>query len=302
MRRRRRYRDGTGVIDGLIEGPVAPLEDARQGLRRWVDSARAEGLEFSLSFDGPRFSLLPGSNPLRLSEGDGLQERTRRAIERLLDLFPAELRGKIFSTVRSIEYRGNTQRQSLYLVTARGILVQDREVPYEEEEHVGPRQRKALPFLVAGTAVALAVVMSAFVVDYPRLWRQLWVRYTGADPKRIEVDAVSVSRYVVVKRLGTDKTSGDLVIEISRGAGFPTDLATYMVEENLVLQGGEIGDLLALHRVLLDGALRVQYLDRRRNMVAQRNLDVRELLHRERVRVLLPIKAYPETTRLRFTY
>jgi len=295
-------RVGTAVLDGLIEGPLPPFENGEDRLRQWRDFARADGLLFHLSVDGPRFSLLPDSKPLPLAEYDDLQDRIRRAMEQLLQLFPEDLRTQVFSTVRSVEYRRHTQRQSLYLVTSRGIRAEDREVAWKEQEPPVSAPKRLLPLFIATGLVLLAVVVSAFVVDYPALWRKFRARYAGIDAKRIKVDGAAVSRYVVIKKLGADKTRTHLELEIRRGAAFPSDLDAYRAEEKRILEKGEIKDLLALHRMVVDGSLRAQYLDERGKAIVEREVSIRGLLESKAVRVRLPMKDYPDTSRLRFDY
>lgn len=295
-------RAGTAVLDGLIEGPLPPIEDGEERLRQWVAFAREHGVNFHLSLHGARFSVLADSKPLPCARHEDFQARVREAMDGLLQMLPEDSRPQVFSTVRSVEFREETQRQSLYLVAPGGIQVRDREVERREKEPPAVPLRRAFPFLMGGAAIVATLLASSLLVDYPAVWRSIRARYGAIDPKRIAVHGADVSRYVVVRDLGVDKTRTYLELEVRRGMHFPTDTTTYKAEEERLVQKGDIRDIVALHRVVLHGALQVHYLDDRGRQLGETEVSIRGLLDKSTIRILLPFKPYPGVRRLRFTF
>ena len=113
---------GTTVVEGLIEGPVPPREDGEAILREWATFAGENGFHFDLSIDGASFSLLPDGTPLSLEKAGDPQDTLRQVIDQLLQVFPEDLRGSIFSTIRSTEYRDGVMVQTVYAMSPKGVF------------------------------------------------------------------------------------------------------------------------------------------------------------------------------------
>ena len=80
------------------------------------------------------------------------------------------------------------------------------------------------------------------------------------------------------------------------------DLAAFQVEEERVMQGGEIRDLLALYTVVIDGTLRVEYLGSDGAILAASEHGIRGLLDKEIVRIPLPIENHPNISQIRLRF
>jgi len=299
-------RIGTVVTEGLIEGPLPPFEDGEIRLRQWSEAVRRAGLSFDLSIDGPAFSILASGEPREIKEYADPQGEIRQAIEQLLQIFPKDLRGRIFSTLRSTEYREGFKIQSIYATTTLGVKVHEQRIPWEKEDAepgLPPLSWRLLrPYLIAGGVILALFIASAFFIDYPGWIRGFTGKFIPLDPDRIEVDGAALSRYVTFEKAGLDGPKSCLVLKVTRTPHFPLDLAAYLAEEERLKKEGSLGDLITLQRLVVDGALRVTYLDREGKVLGCAGEDLRELLEKESIQILIPLRIYPGATRIRLAY
>src|ERR1051325_3706328 len=115
--------EGTLIIDGLIEGRLPALPAAEDKLRAWVNFARSAGLEFNLHLDGGSFSLLADNSPhLAKQFAPDPAEIICSAVAEMLKTIPPADRGKLSSTLRSIEYRPHQEVKTLYPITPDGAI------------------------------------------------------------------------------------------------------------------------------------------------------------------------------------
>ena len=107
--------EGTFVLDGLIEGSLYGMGDAREMLREWVESAAADGVRLNMQFDGDTFSLLADTRPVAVARFGGAPSGAiRELLGGLLRIFPPSERAHVFSTLRSTEYRPGELEKGFY--------------------------------------------------------------------------------------------------------------------------------------------------------------------------------------------
>ncbi|KKL19207.1 hypothetical protein LCGC14_2467780, partial [marine sediment metagenome] len=115
--------EGTLILDGLIEGRLPERAEPERLLREWVRSAGSAGLHFSLTFDGPNFSLLAEKTPIPVEDlAPNPPDRISAALEELLKAFDPKQRTGLFSTLRSTEYRKGEAVQVVYGIGAGGTV------------------------------------------------------------------------------------------------------------------------------------------------------------------------------------
>ena len=282
---------GTAFLDGLIEGPVPLFKDGEALLHQWEAAARAAGLPFHLTVDGARFNLLADTEPFAVDDLTDIQQTVKDALESLQKIFPEDLRGHLFSTLRSTENRELTQLQTVYLITSKGVQTRERKVERREEERPTFSLRQFLPHIVLGVVLLFVFLVAAYVLGFNpiRELRQLWASVVSVDPEQIVTDDTLVRRYVVLKKLALDEKKASLLFSLERAADYPPDMAAYRAEENRIKQEGSLEELVVLHRTILTGTLRAVYLDKKGETLVERLLDVRGLLKEEKTQVTIPI-------------
>ena len=184
--------EGTIVLDGLIEGRL-PDDETEAKLREWVRFAEGLKLPFHLETTDVGFSLLPDARPLSAkSLGDAPEHAISQALEQLLTAFPENTRARIFSTLRSFEYRKSEEVQSVYAVSADGIVnVHSRTLEARTTAPPESMSRKNIMMLgLIGLVAALALVgFASFFVDIPGLVSRLLERASPLRAEKIAVDA-----------------------------------------------------------------------------------------------------------------
>lgn len=300
---------GTLVLDGLIEGPVPPIKDGAEQLREWDRFAQKSGLKFHLSIDGSSFSLLADSTPLKLQENETLQDCLKQTMEQLLIIFPDDLRCRVFSTVRSIEYLEEEKIQSLYLISQDGVQVKSRKMPLEKGEHPEEAEdffttpiKNFVPLIVGASILAVMAIASAFIFDYSELLNKVGNKYGVVSEDRFEIDAEAVSHYLVLEKNGFNKGKSHLVVEVKRTEAFPVNMEAYRAEKERILEEDKVRELQAINKLFLDGTIRVKYFNKKDELLTEKELNIRELLDEEKIDLLVPIEEFPAARRLKFLY
>ena len=290
----------TATLDGLIEGPVPPIPDGEKRLQQWVEFVRTNEMPFQLSVDGGSFSLLPDHEPLSLGEKDDLRDRLQQAVEQLIRIFPDDLRGRVFSTVRSTEFRQGKKIESLYVVTRQGVDVRTRQVAWSADER-STSSLRGLPWasISAGMAFLLvALIVSLFLVDYRQVIRGWLAPYTRVDAERYEVDASVLSPYIAVAETATDEKAEELEITLTRSASYPTTWEGFRREEERLRQAEDLRGYLLFQRVIVEGGVSVAYVAKDGKVLGLEERDVRSLRDKETLTVDLPVKRYPDATKI----
>ena len=222
---------GTYRLDGMIQGPLPPDRPVAEDLKAWILSARAMGLHFHLSMEGPGFSIItdPRVQPTyRLAQQD-LETLLSDALGALLTLLPATCRGGVCSTVRSEEFRPGIAIQTIFMAQPDGTVASEqREVRIETQD---PRpeltaasiRRVALPALIVLLVVLLG---SMFFIDYRKLFSAARDRVVPLTRQEVTVNQSALGKVVEVELAGIDHPHSVLVFQIKRGSDWDRALAS----------------------------------------------------------------------------
>ncbi len=294
--------NGSLKLDGLIEGPIPPFPDGGSALQDWVRGTREQGLTFHLSIDGPAFSLLPDSSPLRSTTDGELQEKIAASLRTLLAIYPGELHGRIFSTLRSSHLLSDTEVQSIYAISSRGLDVQERRVPRTtsiDPTPTGIDSRKLILFGGGALVLLIGLVALAYWLGFGRLWSALRDQQLPVDAERIALDTSPVDKYLHVER--KDRVS-TLELTITRKKAFPVDLAAVDATEKAARDAGDLRGLLALEKLVVDGSLRFEFLDADGNHLVSREIGIRELLDQESTTKFVSLRGIPKLAKVRLSF
>lgn len=256
----REAQSGTYRLDGLLEGPLDSDGAARARLTDWVRVAQKAGYGFSLEFDASGFSLL-GDNTARHAPSldVDMAEPLRDLLGQLVGSFPPDLRPRLFSTVRSVQYGEGLETQTIYAVMPDGSVdAQQRTVDAETS-------RAAEPLSVKGAlkrgAMALVVLLALFglssiFIDWGDLASKAWRKVAPVDADAIKTETGSFARYLTVESV--EAKAGTLHITLARTDAFPQTVAALEGE----LQDGAHGYAArqSLH-ALAAGYLRLEAFD-----------------------------------------
>jgi hypothetical protein len=294
---------GTIIIDGLIEGRIPALPQAEEKLRAWVDSARAAGLKFVIQVDGDRFTLLADNKPMQATKlAPQPSEAISTALMEMLKTFPPAERGKVSSTIRSVEFRPGQEVQTLYPIASDGTVnVQTRTV--ESATHVPPppmtigeRVKMGL-FSLAGVIAVLA--LSALFVDYRGLWRDMKTEMKGPSAEAIEVQNETFGEYFVVEKKEVTGGGKSLRLLLRRTAKFPQSSA------DLAMASTQPQTRPVEHRLLIDslasGYMRAEYFDGKGGFQSFTSARIAPLRQSETMELVLPLSSDDPPRKIVFT-
>lgn len=295
--------EGTLIIDGLIEGKIPALPGAEDKLRAWVNFARQAGLEFDLQLDGGSFSLLADNSPRPVKKfAPDPQEIISSAIAEMLKTIPPADRGKLSSTLRSIEYRPRQEVQTLYPITPDGA-VDSRQRIVEAQTHAPPpplTARERLRMGLFGLAAAIAVIaISAVFVDYPKLWHEIREEVTTPSADAIQIDNSTFADYFNVEKKAISPDAKSLRLLLRRTAKFPltdTDFSTLSTQPTTQPN---------LRRLTLDslsrGYIRCEYFDSRGTFQTFHFARLHPLRQSETMELSLPLPPESRPSKIVFT-
>lgn len=295
--------EGTVSLDGLVEGPLPDDPGIEDGLEGWKRAVEPLGLSFHLEIRGGTFSLLPPPRPVPAGPlGAAPHEGIRQALDRLLGLLPAGSRGRVFSTLRSAEYRKGEEVQTLYLIDAQGAVqarsrvVEAATTPAPSSLPLPARMRRAAVGLVA--ALAILGVTSLFV-DLRGLFGEVADALRPADAGRIPVDADAFRAFFTVegKRIGSG--GGSLVLTLRRTAGHPRTDAD--LSQAIERAGRSLPGRLALEAIA-SGYVRCELFDAEGRFAGFTLERVKGLRDRETIEVAVPLPERRRIGRIAVTY
>ncbi|MFW6132878.1 MAG: hypothetical protein ACOC8F_03200 [Planctomycetota bacterium] len=295
--------EGTMVLDGLVEGSCEDLASYEDRLNQWVASARGRGLRFHLETDANTFSLLANTEPVstdRFSEPP--DHAVADLLTELLEIFPLQQRGAVFSTLRSREFRAGEEVQTLYAVGPdAAIHTRQRVVDAETSQAERPLTRKQKLRRVAigaGVATVVVGVLALFlpVGDWMRSARDRLMPYDAED---LTVDAGAFAPYFTVSGRKTARGSRELVLVLTRGEQFPRSLAA--AEELLGREDATPGERLVAE-ALLRGYVRCERFDAEGEFMGYSMERIAGLRVADEVEMRLPIDASQKLARVRITY
>jgi len=295
--------EGTIVLDGLVEGQVAGVPDAESLLRQWVRTVASLGLHFSLESDGSSFSLLADNRPVAADQlGPRPAEAIGQALGELLAIFREPERGRLFSTVRSIEYRKGAEIQTLYVVTPDG-RVEAKERTVEAWTEPPPRRltrKEILRLTVIGVIVALLVfAMSSFFVDYRALVGRAVEAVRPFDVERLEVDTARFDGYFTFEKASVSRDGREVILTLKRGEAFPQSEDD--VERLLTSPGPSPAKRLAIEAIAR-GYVRCEYFDKDGEFIESTEQRIAELRRQATVEVSLPLPRKRRPVRVVITY
>lgn len=160
--------EGTFRLDGLLEGPLLSADDTAY-LQEFVAQARQEHLSFSLTHQFNRFSLLGDNQAVtKPTSTHSIDTLVTQHLNRLLRHFPREDRGRLMSTVRSIEYKAGQAIHTLYTIGPQGeIQTEQRVVPTSTRPPASVFAR--IQWLVYASVLVLLLGASSVFIPY-RSW------------------------------------------------------------------------------------------------------------------------------------
>jgi hypothetical protein len=295
--------EGTLIIDGLIEGKIPALPGAEDKLRAWVNFARQAGLEFDLQLDGGSFSLL-ADNSARSAKKFAPEpsEIISSALSEMLKTIPPADRGKLSSTLRSIEYRPRQEVQTLYPITPDGN-VDSRQRIVEAQTHAPPpplTARERLRMGLFGLTAAIAVIaLSAVFVDYPKLWREIREEVTTPSADQIQIDNSIFADYFTVEKKEISPDSKSLRLLLRRTEKFPR------TESDFTAASTQPTTQPVLRRLTLDslsrGYIRCEYFDSKGTFQTFHFARLHPLRQSETMELTLPFSPDSRPSRIVFT-
>jgi hypothetical protein len=281
--------EGTISLNGLLEGPLPDDSAAEERLRDWVRSLRKMGAVFELEVSAGSFSLLPRDEPFACgSLGDRPHEALSQAFEQLLSLFPAEVKCRTTSTLRSSEFRKGEEVQTLYLVDGSGsIRIEQRTVAAETEAPPKPLTPREVVRSVAIAIVVLAAVLgiTSLFVDLPGIGRQLIGTVRPVNVDEVDIDASAYASYFAVEKKEIHRD--ELRLTLRRTDAFPTTDAALQREADA--SAGSIRERLAVE-ALARGIVRCDAFDSEGNFVASANVRVGGLREKETLVMEIPLR------------
>ncbi|OHB75237.1 MAG: hypothetical protein A2Z34_07715 [Planctomycetes bacterium RBG_16_59_8] len=296
---------GTIVLDGLLEGPVPAGSDIPRKLEEWISFAKQNALAFSIEIEANRFSILPHTDPILTGKivGDP-QIHVKKLLQELLTVFPSDSRAKLFSTIRSVEYRSATKIETIYRVAPDGTIVpHEREVEWTPAPPLPPRSpverfRLYIPVLLI---FLLLAILSTFFVDYRSLWSDLAAIVDPVKVDEIAVDSREIEIYILVRKKEMESGGSLLAIELQRTAQYPSTFDNYLAERERLTREKKLSQALILETILR-GTITLEYYDSNGKLLSVLPLRIKELASRETFRCTIPINHRHRPLKVKMTY
>ena len=210
---------GTFRLDGMLQGPIPPDAGA---LETWAMTAKRQGLHFHLSSDGSAFSIVadPAIEKVSRLQGKDLGVLLQEALVALLSLLPREVRNRVYSTVRSEEFRQGEAVQSLFGVALDGSVTSEQRVQSIATEapaaeiSVAALRKAVIPALMV---LLVGLFVSSFFVDYEGMISSARDRVVPLSVEEVILDQSALEQCVSLEFIGVDSSRDLLMFEVSRG-------------------------------------------------------------------------------------
>ena len=295
--------EGTLLLDGLLEGTLPGPPDAERSLQDWVYFAASAKLQFSLERDGRSFSLLAENTPIQAAAlGPKPAERIADALRELLKVFPAEPHPRVFSTLRSIEYRPGSEVQTLYTITEAGEI-QTRERTVDTPTTPAPRpltRQEKLHLAAIGAAVAVVVLLvSSLFVDYGAVFKSIRETVTPLNMDQIQVETGSFRDYFTVEKKAVGRGGKALMLTLRRSETFPR------TPFDLRRLAAQVGDSLSARltlEALARGYVRCECFDQKNEFLGFTLQRIAGLRERDTLQLVLPLPRRRRLARVVITY
>lgn len=294
--------EGTIVLDGLVEGRLPAQPGAEQKLREWVKFARAAHLNFHMETDGGNFSIL-ADNAATRAAGIGPEpgEVIASTLGEMLKVFPPGDRGRIYSTLRSVEYRKGHEVQTLYMIRPDGSVdPQQRMVEVNTSAAEPPMSRRERLLLgLVGVLVLLAAFgISALFVDYREVWQRVQDQTAPLSAERIEVEAGVLEPYLALEARQIGRDGASLVLTLRRRM----DLSPQSLGAAAATQpAADLEQRLALEAVAR-GYVRAELFAADGRFIGTTMVRIVHLRHQESATVVIPLPREPRVRRVVLGY
>ena len=282
--------EGTIVLDGLLEGQLADEAHLASRLRDWARLAgRRRGLRFELQDEGSRFNVMPDNSAVPADRlGEDPAETIADLLDDLLRELPPPLKGGVFSTLRSTEYRTGEEVQTLYVAEGGTVDARQRTVEADTVAPPAPPTRKDW-LRLAGMGLLAAVLVfliSAVFVDYRTLWNRLREGVTPFEPADVAVESGQFSKHLSVSVKEIRSMPRALVLQVRRTAAFPrTDAAIAALAK---ADANSLPGRLAVEAIAR-GYVRCESFDKKGQFMGFAMLRIASLREKEAVEAVLPI-------------
>lgn len=216
--------EGTFHLDGLIEGPLFS-DDDEQIIRRFIKEARTNGITFHLSIDGGRFSILPDTQPIKLPPAAVSADSTiSTCIENWLANYSPPEYSQLMSTLRSVEYLPNRERQTLYGIHPAGkVSIEQRTVETDTIAPAPPPDTKAIVKNAAFFLMTLCVIVaiSAIFVPYRDIFERFWQNVRPYNVEQLQISAQTYTDFFQIDKAQYDKKTRLIKITCTTLQDFP---------------------------------------------------------------------------------
>jgi hypothetical protein len=284
--------EGQIILDGLLEGPIPALPQAMDKIAAWVNFAQQAGLSFKLEMDGGNFTLLVDNTPMPATKlGPEPAEVVMSAVNELLKTFPPADRARVTSTLRSIEHRPKQEVQTVYPITADGVMEsQSRTLEAHTYPAVPPplTRGERIRMGVIGLGAAVAVLaLSAVFIDYRGLWWE--IERQARDPTADEIDIrnTAFNDYFTIEKKEITSDGRSLRLLLRRTAKFPVST------DDVIAATTKPTTQPLEHRLVLDsiarGYVRCEYYNEKGGFQSFTTARIQPLKESERMELLLPL-------------
>ncbi|MBI5361292.1 MAG: hypothetical protein HZA48_12010 [Planctomycetes bacterium] len=300
---------GTVVLNGLLEGHLPPDENKVLLIRQWVEFAKKNHLCFSLEMELNSFNILADNTPIPADLFNGqTQERIVSVLNELIKIFTPELRKKIFSILRSVEYRNDVKIETAYFLNASGnIDFKSRETELLHGEKAQPTagqapktgSRQAMWMVLSVILIAFAA--STFVFDYKKTWHNFISSFKAVIPDEIGIDTADCADYIDVRK-GIMLNSGSLLeLKISRGKNFPLTFEKYSEEKARIAEKKSISGHMMLESIA-DGHVCFEYYDNEKKLFFTAEIRIKTLFEKQEITISIPINRAEIPKSIKVTY
>ncbi len=278
---------GTFRLDGMLQGSFPSDEDKVGDFQACVDSAKASGFILHLRVEGGSYSLMADAAVRKISslKGGDMESIIVDKLQALLDILPAELRARSFSTIRSEEFRQGTAVQTIYTVGRDGRISSEQRVVDVDTADAEPEMTPASlrrGILPAFVLILLTLFASSFFIDYHRLFTDARDRIAPLKKEELSVNQELAEDFINFELTEVVRKKSALIFTLKRGAKWEAAMAVKPAVA-MELEWREFNTLMAIRQ----GRCRITLLDKEAKPILSREIDVRGLQEKESIEVAL---------------
>jgi hypothetical protein len=291
--------EGTIVFDGLLQGRLPNDKEVEARLREWVEFVGKLGLRFNFETRDSNFSLLPENRAVSVAGlGNPPEEAVAQAIRQLVELFPPPERMRLFSTLRSSEFRPGEEVQTVYSLAEGQTRLQSRTVDAETTPPPVPLTRKEQVKLAAmGLGLAVAFLGVAMLFPGVRaMFGQVADMVKPLDVNELKVETGPYAPYLTCTVDDKQSDRSALVLQLARKKAFPLEQPA---AEDAAAADASLVDRLAKEN-LIRGYIRAELFDADGKYVTTLQVRLSDLRSREKIEGKLPLPEKVRITRVAF--